>query len=127
MIGIKNSQQRHRAAVFLLVGIVVGFLVTGCATRVDWKSRVGSYTYDDAIKELGPPDKVATTSDQTTVAEWLLYHGDSYATYTSFGPRGFRGYHSGFYTVDVVDGPARFLRLTFNPDHRLLSAREFYK
>lgn len=105
----------------------VGMLGSGCATKIDWKSRVGSYTYDDAIKELGPPDKVATTSDQMTVAEWLLYSGSTFATYNEWGPRGYRGYHSGFYTVDVATGPGRYLRLVFDSEKRLQSAREFSK
>lgn len=102
-------------------------VATGCATHIDWKSRVGSFTYDDAIKELGPPDKVATTSDQTTVAEWLVSRGQSYSTYTALGPIGLRGYHSGLYEVDVSNGPARFLRLTFGPNHLLQSSKEFYR
>lgn len=104
-------------------------MLNGCATQIDWKSRVGSYTYDDAIKELGPPDKVAVTSDQVTVAEWLMHHGSTYGTYTDWGPSGYRGYRGGFGTVDITTAPSRFLRLTFGPapESRLQSSKEYYR
>src|SRR5688572_3810181 len=46
----------------------------GCSTTksVDWSSRVGSFTYDQAILELGPPDKQAKLNDGQTVAEWIV-------------------------------------------------------
>ena len=45
-------------------------LTTGCKTapKIDWNSRVGNYTYDQAVAELGPPDKSAKLSDGKTVA-----------------------------------------------------------
>lgn len=51
-------------------------LVGGCASqRIDWASRVGGYTRDDAIREFGPPEKSATLSDGSMVADWLETRG----------------------------------------------------
>lgn len=43
----------------------VAFLLAGCSTtkKVDWDSRVGRFTYDQAIAELGPPDKQSRLGD----------------------------------------------------------------
>jgi hypothetical protein len=38
------------------VGLVLW--LTGCASmRVDWGTRIGHYTYDQAVTDMGPPDK----------------------------------------------------------------------
>jgi len=52
---------------------VLAVLVVGCSatSKVDWNRRVGLYTYDRAILELGPPDKQASLSNGQTVAEWI--------------------------------------------------------
>src|ERR1039457_4921748 len=48
--------------------------LAGCVTmsKIDWAARVGNYTYDQAVTELGPPDKAAKLSDGTTVVEWRM-------------------------------------------------------
>jgi len=64
---MKNISAGHR---FTLLALTL--LLTGCATtRVDWNARVGSFTYDQAVVELGPPDKTAKLTDGQTVAEWI--------------------------------------------------------
>ena len=57
-------------AVFLLAIA----LVSGCATtkQVDWNSRVGHYTYDQAVTELGPPARQARLSDGKVVSKWFF-------------------------------------------------------
>jgi hypothetical protein len=103
------------AAVALLV------LAGGCATqRVDWNARVGLYTYDQAIAELGPPDKTAKLTDGSTVAEWLVrrVRGDSQVLLVG----GYGYFHRGFFAPSyIVSGPdyERYLRLTFDPEGRL--------
>src|ERR1700743_1669516 len=50
-------------------------VVAGCATaRVDWNARIGTFTFAQAVSELGPPDKQAKLSDGDTVAEWVTRH-----------------------------------------------------
>jgi len=93
--------------------LAVVFLWAGCAThKIDWNSRMGVYTYDQTVLEMGPPDKVARLTDGTIVAEWLTYRGSS--GYSGFFP----GPYYPFPTYDLPT-PDRFLRLTFTPDGKL--------
>ena len=50
---------------FLTILALATVLMVGCKTTkpIDWNSRVGTYTFDQAVTELGPPDKQATLSD----------------------------------------------------------------
>ena len=97
----------------------LALLLTGCAStpKTDWNSRVGSYVYDQAVAEMGPPDKSARLSDGSTVAEWFIKHGPS----VSFGVG--TGFYSHGSSVGVGQsigtGPSgEYLRLTFGADGR---------
>ncbi len=48
--------------------------VTGCTTTkpVDWDSRVGHYTYNQALTDLGPPDRQARLTDGKVVSKWFV-------------------------------------------------------
>jgi hypothetical protein len=107
-------------------GLFVVFLV-GCATapKIDWASRVGNYTYDQAVLELGPPDKSAKLTDGTTVAEWLTARGGS-GGYSGidygYGPYYGRWpyhYYGPVYHYYESPSPDYYLRLTFGPDGKL--------
>ena len=55
-----------------LLFAVMALLCASCVThRVDWNTRLGSFNYDQAVIELGPPDKQAKLSDGRVVAEWV--------------------------------------------------------
>ena len=98
----------------------------GCKSTptVDWNSRIGNYTYDQAVAEFGPPDKTAKLSDGKTVADWIKYsHGGG----VSFGVgTGYYGGHTGMGTgVGTSTGyPDRVLRLTFGPDGKLMDFKK---
>ena len=51
--------------VFILLLLFLGIALSACKStpKIDWNGRVGNYTYDQAVMELGPPDKTATLSD----------------------------------------------------------------
>jgi hypothetical protein len=53
--------------------VLVAAFLTGCTSTppVDWNSRVGTYTYDQAVTELGPPDRQAKLDNGQTVAQWI--------------------------------------------------------
>jgi hypothetical protein len=116
-----------------LVGsLLLASLVTGCATyRIDWNNRVGNYTYDQAIAELGPPDKSAKLTDGTTVAEWLTrrgYSGGSVAIAHGYGypyyPYDGHYYHPWpYYYYSEPPSADYYIRLTFGPDGKLQSWR----
>lgn len=105
---------------FVWVSLLV--LAVGCATtkKVDWNERVGTYTFDQAVIELGPPDKQAQTSDGKTVAEWITRR--STGSSVSFGT-GFSSGHSAVGIGHTVVGGYReqLIRLTFGADGKLIS------
>jgi hypothetical protein len=106
---------------------LLAVVLAGCVTtsRIDWASRVGNYTYDQAVAEFGPPDKAAKLSDGATVAEWqerpehIIVTPGPY-----FAPP---GYYLGSATPIYSETrfPADYLRLTFVPDGRLKQFKEF--
>ena len=104
------SRCRH----LLSVPMVLACLASGCATtpKVDWAARVGTYTFDQAVTELGPPDKAATLTDGTSVNEWLTYRGQTHGYIQ--GSRGFL-----VQRYDETPSPDMFLRLTFDQGGKL--------
>ena len=99
--------------------LLTGWLMAGCAStpKVDWNSRVGSFTYDQVVAEMGPPDKSSKLSDGSTVAEWFVKKDST----VSFGVG--TGFHSGG-SVGVgqsigTSPSGQFLRLTFGADGKL--------
>ena len=57
----------------LAILFLAAALLTGCQTTppINWDSRVGNYTYDQAVKDYGPPDRQAKLSDGQVVAKWI--------------------------------------------------------
>jgi hypothetical protein len=98
----------NRLKIFLLAA----GLLAGCATqRIDWNARVGSYTFDQAVTDFGPPDKQAKLSDGRLVAEWISRYYNSSSVVVGTG---FYGYPGG---VGIVQTTPNYyeskLRLTF--------------
>ena len=96
-----------------ILSLAAALLLAGCAThRVDWNARVGSFTYDQAVGELGPPDKSARLSDGQTVADWIT----RYRSGGSVAMSG--GFYNGPAGVNLMQtGPSYYeskLRLTFD-------------
>jgi hypothetical protein len=108
--------------------LFAALLLAGCVTpKIDWAARVGNYTYDQAVMELGPPDKSAKLSDGLAVAEWLLQRGQVVAAPEPyFVPPGcYFGPLTPMYSETYV--PARFLRLGFDPNGKLKTWKEFVR
>ncbi len=61
----------------LLMIVALG-LAGGCATtpRVDWDSRIGNFTYDQAVSQLGQPAHHEVKADGTQSAEWITERGN---------------------------------------------------
>ncbi len=100
-------------------------LFAGCATagKTDWPGRLGNYTYDNAVKELGPPDKTETLSDGGRVADWFFMRRGGMTVslgLASFGSNSAAGTGT---TLGTVGGRPT-LRLTFGGDGKLQSAQE---
>ena len=115
------------AAKVLLLAILflAAAFITGCRTtpQVDWNSRVGIYTYNQAVAEFGSPDKQTKLSDGKTVDEWITLHG-------STGLVG--GANAG--GIDTIGGGQpvvqsfkdHVLELTFGADGKLVSFSKNY-
>jgi len=99
---------------FLTILALATALIAGCKTTkpVDWNSRVGTYTFDQAVTELGPPDKQTALSDGKLVAQWITHRngGSSFSVGT--------GFYTGGVSVGVGHSvgsgyPDKILTLTF--------------
>lgn len=114
-----------------LMGGALGLLLlAGCASsKVNWDARVGQAGYDEIVLEMGPPDKSATLSDGTIVAEWVVQRGRTYASVTP----GYSMYRRPFPysplggSVDVTDTPDSLVRLTFGADKKLTGWKRLYR
>ena len=102
---------------------LLSVLSTGCETygRADWKSRVGRYTWDQAIEELGPPESEPKTSDGSRVASWVSSRSRTYSTAVR-GPMFWSW--SG---QDVTTTAESHLLLTFTPQGQLKAWKRIYK
>ena len=87
-----------KAVPFILLALVLA--LAGCASspktdakNADWSSRIGSYTYEQAVGELGKPDVLSESSEGRT-AEWVLRRSPNVSFGFGFGT-GSYGHHSG--------------------------------
>ncbi len=99
--------------------IVLAFVTGSCASgpkaninKIDWRSRIGTYTYDEALAEFGAPDVIRETSEGM-IAEWVLRQSPM----VSFG--------FGFGGVGTSVSPApsgEYLHLRFDRDGKLVES-----
>jgi len=112
----------------IVLAALAVLLFAGCVTqKIDWSARVGRYTYNQAVAELGPPDKSAKLSNGATVAEWLTQQGQVVVAPGPYlVPHGcYFGPLTPMYSATYV--PARFLRLVFDANGRLKTWKEFVR
>jgi hypothetical protein len=108
------------------LAVFVALVLAGCATgpKIDWAARVGHYTYDQAVLELGPPDKVAKLNNGIVVADWITRRGYAYTT----GGGVAYGYYPGAVIVPSYTqgySPTYFLRLTFGANGQLTEWKKY--
>ena len=112
---------------FLMTLALAAALIVGCNTTkpIDWNSRVGSYSFDQAVSELGPPDKQTTLSDGKLVAQWVTHSngGSSFSVGTGFYTGGV-GVGVGHTTGSAY--PDRILTLTFGTNQVLTAFSKNY-
>ena|ERR1700690_34411 len=110
----------------LAVWFLVAAFLTSCVTipPVDWDSRVGHYTFDQAVTELGLPDRQAKLGDGQTVAKWIAQ--------PNAGPRvntGMSYYGSTGFSTSQSVGPtpnSQTLQLTFGTNGTLTAWSKNY-
>jgi hypothetical protein len=119
----------HALQVCFTPGLLMAALVMvnpGCAStpKPDWDQRVGNYTYDDAVRELGPPVGSTRLDDGTTVAEWFLKYGAQMSF--GFGASSYGG-GGGVGVGQSVTTPPKghYLRLTFDSGGKLQRWEKF--
>ena len=99
----------------------IAFFLGACATdKANWQSRIDSYTYDQAVVELGPPDKEAKLTDGTKVAEWLTTPSRMQYGHTTYLGHGMVDY-------TASSSPNYYLRLTFDASGKLQSFKKYAK
>lgn len=102
-------------------------LLAGCATTPppDWDHRVGSFTHDQAVAELGAPTKTAVLGDGSREETWLIERGSPAMVGHGMG--------GAFATPGLAGSPVkrefparpdRFLQLIFGPDGVLKAWKE---
>jgi hypothetical protein len=96
-----------------IVLFLVMVFLAGCATTppIDWNSRVGHYTYDQAVAELGAPVRQAKLSDGEAVYKWPAQSNVSPGLNTGMSYYGSTGF-----TGNQTVGPGannQMLQLTF--------------
>ncbi len=122
-----GSEKKPRRKTVLLASCLA-MLIAGCATttKVDWEKRTGSYTFDDAVIELGPPDKEARLTDGTRVAEWFTFKSRNQSAWDmSRGPVLRLGHW--IQRWEAPQFPDYYMRLTFQPDGKLKEWKEITK
>jgi hypothetical protein len=125
-ININNMKANLAAKILSLAILFPAILfITGCKTaQVNWDSRVGVYTFEQAVADMGPPDKQARLSDGKNVAQWITLHGSN----------GFFGggtYANNNYGMAAGQNIAQsykdhVLELTFGTDGKLVSWAKNY-
>ena len=122
----------HRPLRLVLAVMLLAGLLAGCASvdRVNWKARVGTYSYDDAVKEFGPPDKKETLSDGTIVSEWILERaqlgpGPGFGWGGGYGWGRYGRPYRGSVWVESQGFPEQLLRLQFGADGKLREEKRY--
>lgn len=91
--------------------------------KIHWDERIGTYTYDQALTELGKPS-VLSDSNEGRMAEWVLRRSPQMSFGFGVGA-GSYGSHSstGVGVGSSVTPPpsGEYLQLRFDPDGKLKS------
>lgn len=104
----------------LFLATLMAFTLAGCATqKINWPARVGNYTHDQAVLELGPPDREARLTNGVVISDWLLRRGDTIVQPQPYfvPPGDYFGPLTPTYTTTHM--PDYYLQLTFAPDGKL--------
>ena len=106
-----------------LVPLLCALFWAGCQrrTNAEWDTRVGKATYDEVVRDLGPPDRETRLSDGSRVGDWFQRRGGRwFTTYQSY-PDGFTTYGQS------LEFPDRLIRLTFDKDGMLEGWKTVYR
>ena len=111
------------AAINLLL-VLAGGCASGPKTYVediDWRSRIGTYTFEEAYAELGQP-KVICESIEGRTAEWVLRQSPPVTIGFGLGTGSYGGHTATGAGVGTTVSPppsGEYLRLRFDKDDKL--------
>jgi hypothetical protein len=121
-------KNHHALPLWFPAGLLLVMVNPGCSStpKPDWNQRVGSYTFDDAVRELGPPVSSIRLQDGSTVAEWFLKYGSQVSF--GFGTSMYGGGGAVGVGQTVTTPPkGHYLRLIFGPDGKLQRWEKFQR
>lgn len=97
--------------------LLLAVWLPGCTTvpEADWNARLGTYTRDQAIADLGLPSRAQRLSDGSQMLEWVRSRGAQSGLTAQPVTR-----ESIYNDAYRVNAPSRILQLTFGPDDRLV-------
>lgn len=99
-------------------------LLAGCATPEipNWDHRVGNYTYNQAVQDLGVPQHSTPQKDGSIMAEWITQRGTPGTIGVSQGNTSSTPAFWNSPLPDTFHATAdQHLQLTFGSDHKLKS------
>lgn len=106
----------HLILTVLLLAIA-GIIGAGCATQdAKWNQRIGHFTYQQAVSELGQPATRETLADGRVSVEWVSRYNTS-ATSPEMDSN-FYEHAASFAHTDDATGESR-LNLTFSTNNIL--------
>ena len=111
--------------------IVFAFFTGSCASgpkadikKIDWKSRLGTYTYEEALAEFGKPDVISETSEGM-IAEWVLRRSPMISFDFGVGSAGYGHHGSAGGGVGTTVSPppsGEYLHLRFDREGTLVES-----
>ena len=126
-IAVMKRNIAVKSSILMLLAMALAFVV-GCKTTppVDWNARVGTYTFDQAVTDLGPPDGQAKLTDGKTVAKWITHRsgGTGLSIGTGFLSGG--GSAVGVGAGQSVGNSDKVLTLTFGTNNVLTAWSKNY-
>jgi len=109
-----------------LTGTLV--LLSSCSTAplVNWNSRIGNYTYDSALANLGTPERSAELKDGSIVADWVTRRGTPGTVgIAQTGNDTTPPFWNNPVPNTILPTPAHYLRLTFDSNRKLAAWEKF--
>lgn len=115
---------KRRYLLFILLPLLAGGCASGTKATVkniDWGSRIGTYTYEEALADLGEPNVIGESSEGK-IAEWVLERSPNVSFGIGFGAGGYGRHTSTGMGVGTTVSPppsGEYLRLKFDKDGKL--------
>ena len=89
----------------------------------NWDQRVGTFTYEQAVAELGKPASVDRLADGSFVDEWLTQRDENRVTLGVGTGMAAAGSGAGIAQPLGMQPHDQYIRLTFGRDGKLVSWR----